>query len=182
MTNTKLIIFIVIIVLIVGGVFYLMFGRGEAKNDDLVETPVITNFEECIAAGNPIMESYPPQCMANGETFTADETATVDTILIASPVEDMVVASTLEVTGSAQGFWYFEGEFQIYIYDDNNEELGIGYVTAQGDWMTEGYVPFTGQLTFENSTTPGGRVVFRQSDPSGMQETLQESMVSVRFE
>lgn len=29
----------------------------------------ITNFEECIAAGNPAMESYPRQCMANGQTF-----------------------------------------------------------------------------------------------------------------
>jgi hypothetical protein len=29
----------------------------------------ITNFEECIAAGNPAMESYPRQCMANGKTF-----------------------------------------------------------------------------------------------------------------
>lgn len=31
--------------------------------------PVITNFEECAAAGNPIMESYPRQCRANGQTF-----------------------------------------------------------------------------------------------------------------
>jgi len=29
----------------------------------------ITNFEECAAAGNPIMESYPRQCRANGQTF-----------------------------------------------------------------------------------------------------------------
>jgi hypothetical protein len=29
----------------------------------------ITNFEECAAAGNPIMESYPRQCRADGKTF-----------------------------------------------------------------------------------------------------------------
>lgn len=29
----------------------------------------ITNFEECIAAGNPAIESYPRQCRANGQTF-----------------------------------------------------------------------------------------------------------------
>lgn len=28
-----------------------------------------TNFEECAALGNPIMESYPRQCRANGQTF-----------------------------------------------------------------------------------------------------------------
>lgn len=30
---------------------------------------VITNFEECAAAGNPVMESYPRQCRADGTTF-----------------------------------------------------------------------------------------------------------------
>lgn len=30
---------------------------------------VITNFEECAAAGNPVMESYPRQCRAGGRTF-----------------------------------------------------------------------------------------------------------------
>lgn len=29
----------------------------------------INSFEECVAAGNPVMESYPPQCRANGRTF-----------------------------------------------------------------------------------------------------------------
>lgn len=30
----------------------------------------IDSFEECAAAGNPVMESYPRQCSANGKTFT----------------------------------------------------------------------------------------------------------------
>ena len=30
---------------------------------------VITNFEECATTGNPIMESYPRQCRAQGQTF-----------------------------------------------------------------------------------------------------------------
>jgi len=31
----------------------------------------ITNFEECVAAGNPILESYPRRCQAkDGQTFT----------------------------------------------------------------------------------------------------------------
>ncbi len=30
----------------------------------------IDSFEECIAAGNPAMESFPRQCIANGQTFT----------------------------------------------------------------------------------------------------------------
>ena len=32
----------------------------------------MTNFEECIAAGNPVMESDPRQCSAGGQTFTEE--------------------------------------------------------------------------------------------------------------
>ena len=37
--------------------------------DDKDGDSAITNFEECAASGNPIMESYPRQCRANGQTF-----------------------------------------------------------------------------------------------------------------
>jgi len=32
----------------------------------------ITSFEECVAAGNPVMESYPRQCRANGQLFVEE--------------------------------------------------------------------------------------------------------------
>lgn len=32
----------------------------------------ITNFKECIAAGNPVMESYPRQCRAGDKTFVEE--------------------------------------------------------------------------------------------------------------
>ena len=35
----------------------------------LVTPTKITNFEECVAAGNPAMESHPRQCRADGQTF-----------------------------------------------------------------------------------------------------------------
>jgi len=36
------------------------------------EVVEITNFEDCIAAGNPAMESYPRQCRANDQTFVEE--------------------------------------------------------------------------------------------------------------
>jgi hypothetical protein len=35
----------------------------------------INSFAECAAAGNPIMESYPERCAANGKTFTNPDQA-----------------------------------------------------------------------------------------------------------
>jgi len=46
-------------------VFLILVVAGCAK-------PKITNFEECAAAGYPVMESYPRQCAANGQTFTEE--------------------------------------------------------------------------------------------------------------
>lgn len=34
------------------------------------ERIVVTDFESCVLAGNPIMESYPEQCMHKGVTYT----------------------------------------------------------------------------------------------------------------
>lgn len=49
-------------------------GRGAPKvNDDrilrIVPLEEIKNFEQCVASGNPVMESYPRQCRAEGQTF-----------------------------------------------------------------------------------------------------------------
>jgi hypothetical protein len=43
-----------------------------------VETPftaVITNFDECVAAGNPVMESYPRQCRTTDGRLFVEEIA-----------------------------------------------------------------------------------------------------------
>ena len=32
----------------------------------------VNSFEDCVAAGNPVMESYPEQCQHDGKTFTRD--------------------------------------------------------------------------------------------------------------
>ena len=69
------------IVLIVGGFVVLRISEdSDTKADKETKTSMedktsdaaITNFDECVAAGNPVMESFPEQCMANGETFVND--------------------------------------------------------------------------------------------------------------
>jgi len=31
--------------------------------------PVVNNFHSCVAAGNPILESYPEQCVNQGQSY-----------------------------------------------------------------------------------------------------------------
>lgn len=58
----KTVLVVVLLLLAAVGLYtYLSNSSSEAT---------ITSFEECVAAGNPVMESYPRQCRAaNGEVF-----------------------------------------------------------------------------------------------------------------
>lgn len=35
----------------------------------LSDDPNVTDFDSCVAAGSPVMESYPEQCAYQGQTF-----------------------------------------------------------------------------------------------------------------
>lgn len=57
------------VLVIVGMIVFKIAPRMSAT----VPAPVITNFEECAAAGNPIMESYPAQCRTkDGRLFVQE--------------------------------------------------------------------------------------------------------------
>lgn len=63
--------FIVLIVILIVGVAGWLVYNGQQDGSNKSNSS-INSFEECAAAGNPIMESYPEQCSANGKTFTRD--------------------------------------------------------------------------------------------------------------
>ena len=46
-------------------------GFVDTKNDD--KNSVITNFEKCIDAGNPVIKSYPEKCKVNDKIFVNEQ-------------------------------------------------------------------------------------------------------------
>ena len=47
--------------------------NGLANAQNRIDSTVIQNFDECAAAGNPILESYPAKCItSDGQTFVQD--------------------------------------------------------------------------------------------------------------
>ncbi len=59
---------IILVVILIG---YNQYNP--AKPVDIVpDGSAIQSFEDCAAAGNPVMESYPRQCMAGGKTFVEE--------------------------------------------------------------------------------------------------------------
>jgi len=66
------IVFLVLLAFAIGGSVFIL-------SDSKSKPPTITNFEECAAAGNTVMESYPRQCaVPGGETFVEDITIPID--------------------------------------------------------------------------------------------------------
>ena len=124
----------------------------EETPEEPIEETGITNFEECAAAGNPVMESYPRQCTFDGQTF-------VEEIEMQEPLgvfEDTMRYTTEEPTIDPQKgyfvdeiadgiYWLVGGGYQTMfvttgegvIAVDAPQPIGDNYLSAIADVTTE---------------------------------------------
>ncbi len=169
-----------LVLIIVGGGLYF-FAQQKQKT---AQIPAST-FEECIAEGNPVMESYPRQCVSKaGKHFTENIGNSLEKahlIRLTSPLPNAIVASPLQITGEARGYWFFEASFPVELVEKEGE-IAHGIATAQSEWMTEDFVPFTATLTFDaQPTMREGTLILRKDNPSGMSDHEDALQIPVRF-
>lgn len=95
-----------------------------------------------------------------------------DLIKVTSPLPGSTVSSPLVITGEARGMWMFEASFPIVVVNWDGLIIGEGFATADGEWMTEEYVPFTATVTFDadTSVSPNGAIILQKSNASGLPE------------
>ncbi len=151
-----------------------------------MEEPVtVSDFDECVDRGYPVMESYPRQCRTpDNQTFVEDignEIEKIDLIRINSPRPNTLIQSPLEIVGEARGFWFFEGDFPVKLLDDNNQEIAIGFVRTSEYWMTEDFILFEGVLEFTIPATNKGVLILEKDNPSGLLENADELRIPVYF-
>lgn len=178
MNKRIVLIIIVILVLLALGFVWVNFRKSKPV--------LVTNFDECIQAGYPVLESYPRQCKTPaGQTFVEDignELEKNDLIRVTNPRPNQVIKSPLVIEGEARGYWFFEASFPIKIFDGNNNLLGQTIAQAQGEWMTENFVPFRAELNFSKSTTKKGNLILEKDNPSGLPQNDDELRIPVIFE
>lgn len=178
--SKKTFIFLLIVIILGGTVVYFTIS----KQDEAV-VPSVNNFEECISAGYPVMESYSRQCrMPDGKTFTeyiGNELEKLDLIKIDNPRPNQTIESPLFIKGEARGFWFFEADFPVKLFDDNGFLLGVISAQALGDWMTEDFVAFDATLPFAVPSTQRGKLVLEKDNPSGLPEHADELIAPVYF-
>ncbi|NTV22292.1 MAG: hypothetical protein HGB03_01845 [Candidatus Yonathbacteria bacterium] len=111
---------------------------------------------------------------------------TSDMIVLDTPGEGQRISSPLRVSGRARGMWFFEGSFPVSLTDWDGRIIAQGIAEAQGDWMTEEFVPFLATLTFETpmggvGIPDTGSLILQKDNPSGLPENDDALEIVVRF-
>lgn len=104
-----------------------------------------------------------------------------DLIRVTSIKNNQKITSPITITGEARGTWYFEASFPVRIEDANGKVLAQGPAQAQGEWMTENYVPFSITLNFVKPESGNGFIVFEKDNPSGLPENANELRVPIQY-
>jgi hypothetical protein len=170
---------IVLACLIIGAFSYYF------KEASVNESQVVSSYDECVAAGNKILETYPSQCVTeDGQTFSQEIDPQPDMskeIQVTNPTTNQLIEKTLVVSGNISGTWLFEGQSSMKLYDTNNNVVAEGIITTTSDWMTTNLVPFTGTLNFDQPDPQKGKLVIENANPSGLEENKKEFEVSIYF-
>ncbi len=101
--------------------------------------------------------------------------------MVDQPRTGDLATSPLLIRGKARGYWYFEASFPVRLLDGNGKLLAIKPAQADGEWMTEEFVPFSMTLEFEKPTTGTGTLILQKDNPSGLPEYDDELVIPVRF-
>ncbi len=109
-------------------------------------------------------------------------------ISLGSVSDGDVIGSPLKLEGQARGYWFFEGSFPVVLTNWDGLIIAEGFATAEGDWMTEEFVPFKGELTYTSPYKAGdpdfikrGSLILKKDNPSGLPENDDAFELTVRF-
>lgn len=103
-------------------------------------------------------------------------------ITLETPQFGKTISSPLTVTGEARGTWYFEGSFPVVLTNWDGEIIAEAQASAQGEWMTEDFVPFEAELEFETPELYNrGSLILQKSNPSGKPELDDAYEITVLF-
>ena len=85
------------------------------------------------------------------------------------------------LTGEARGSWYFEGSFPVRVEDGSGDNVVEHSAQAQGEWMTEDFVPFAAILSPSGAIPPGeATLVIEKANASGLPEHADAIRIPIR--
>jgi hypothetical protein len=188
MLNKILYVFVALV--IITGVARLFIGQDTAVVDEVMCTADAMMCPDGSSVGRtgPNCEFVCPPLPEVSADVQAMIDAKADLITLTAPVPNSVVASPLSITGQARGNWFFEASFPVYLTNWDGLIIAEGYATAEGEWMTTEFVPFTATLEFVTPYAEGnpdfmarGSLILKKDNPSGLTENDDALEIPVRF-
>lgn len=180
MDKKVVIIFIIIGLVIAGGIFTILafdwfrFGRGLA-----------VDFEDCVKSGFPIEETFPRQCRDKSDKVFVEDAGNIlnkaNIISLNNPKPNQEVTSPLVISGQARGWWFFEGSFPIKLKTVSGRVLNLGSIKTKDEWMTDDFVNFSSEISFAVATRTPGFIELIKDNPSGLPEKDDSLYVPVVF-
>ena len=170
MQKSKIITFLIIIVVIFLAVFLFLAG-----NKKTVLVPV-----------NDVVDNTVVPVNTNPTTSTTTTNPTNNTITIKNvdlvsfsiaPISQ--VSGVMNVTGTVKNGYFFEGNIILNILDSNKNLLKTGHGTATIDWMTSGPVSFDATLDFTGLPTGPGYIQIHNDNASGLPEYDKSILIPV---
>ncbi|OGZ09160.1 MAG: hypothetical protein A3C14_04215 [Candidatus Lloydbacteria bacterium RIFCSPHIGHO2_02_FULL_50_18] len=158
--NNRIYIFSgIILTLVLSALGYLLYTT---VNAPIVLAPTISDI--------PLTTTTEVASVAPVLPVTSETAAT--RITVDTPLPETIARSPLTVSGNARGNWYFEASFPIMLVDANGVTLAQVPAQAQGDWMTDDFVPFNTILTWSSTSTvaTSGVLILKRDNPSGLPE------------
>jgi len=152
---------------------------------DKPDQRTITNFEECVSAGNKVESGLNKICRTDSGDIFMEKIKNLesarDLIKIDSPISNESIAGPLLINGSARGNWFFEASFPVELTDGNKKILARGIAQAKTDWMTTNFVEFHVVLPFSAPLEKNGFIILRKDNPSGLPENDDAVFLPINF-
>lgn len=111
------------------------------------------------------------------EAIGGAASSVMDLIQVTNLAPGDVIESPLTIEGEARGPWYFEATFPIVLTDWDGRIIAEGYAEAEGNWMTEEFVPFSATIEFASPYADGdpdfmkrGSLILQKANASGLPE------------
>jgi Immunoglobulin-like domain of bacterial spore germination len=150
----------------------------------VVPEPVACTMDAMMCPDGSYVGRTGPNCefvCPSAPEVPADVQATIDAhadlIVLSTPVPLSVVGSPLLVSGKARGNWFFEASFPVTLTNWDGLIIAEGIATAEGDWMTTDFVPFSTLLEFTSPYPVDGQdfmkrgsLILKKDNPSGLPE------------
>jgi hypothetical protein len=174
-----------ILIATIGAVFVYTLNQ---KNS---EAPYACTMDAMICPDGTALGRTGPECAfpkCPPPSVPADVQTQIDAkkelIVLSSPVPLSPITSPVTLKGMARGYWFFEASFPVTIVDWGGQIVGTGIATADGEWMTENFVPFTANIDFvvdPETPYPRGTIILKKDNPSGDPERDDALEIPVTF-